>query len=355
MAVLWKSQGLFYCGMACYCIWDPVDGKEYMIKDCWVTEAKRYHEVDVLKRVKGIPNVVQLIDHWDVQFNGEPDCTAHIWDEYGALLGNKPDKRFCNSSRKELICAFRDFVVAHEAMIQQRVLHGDLSPNNFVISEGISYFIDFDHASIIKEGKTFTVSFGTGTVPYISMGILIKMSKNADIIKKSKTTIEAKKSNSNTNSITQLELYGGAHGTLAPTWDKTTMPWADAYENLGTTSGLLATFLAKKGAMSEDDILMGRVSEYFTEFKLIINEWHTQIHRTESNLEGAIIHEHIFQMLAKFIMKLNNEEPSPLPSPPLPVAPPSAPSTHCTGAPPIVQPMAGPSLCHSLCLSTGQI
>jgi tRNA A-37 threonylcarbamoyl transferase component Bud32 len=51
--------------------------------------------------------------------------------------------------------------IAHEAMIQQRVLHGDLSPNNFMIHEGIRYFIDFDHASIIKEGETFTVSFGT--------------------------------------------------------------------------------------------------------------------------------------------------------------------------------------------------
>ncbi|KAG1802390.1 uncharacterized protein BJ212DRAFT_1304861 [Suillus subaureus] len=281
MAVLWKSQGLFCHGMACYRVRDPVDG-EYMMKDCWVAEVKRYHEVDVLERVKGIPNVVQLVDHWDVQFNGEPDCTAHILDGYGALLGNRLDKRFCNryyqhllltpcgdplwdfSSRKELICTFRDFVVAHEAMIQQRVLHGNLSPNNFVISEGIGYFIDFDHVSIIKEGKTFTVSFGTGTVPYISMHILKKMSKNTDIVKKSKTTINAKKSNSNTNSIAQLELvehnsgdnleslfyilfkfvskYGRAHGTLTPTWDKTTILWADAYENLGATSTLVTPF-----------------------------------------------------------------------------------------------------------------
>ncbi|KAG1808803.1 hypothetical protein EV424DRAFT_1350235 [Suillus variegatus] len=333
---------------ACYRIWDPVDGKEYAMKDCWDTEAKRYHKVNVLERVKGIPNVVQLIDHWDVQFNGEPDCMACIWDGYGALLGDRPDKRFCNryhwgllltpygdplwdfSSRKELICAFCDFMVAHEAMIQQRVLHGDLSPNNFVISEGIGYFIDFDHVSIIKEGETFTVSFGTGTVPYISMCILKKMSKNADIIKKSKMTVNARRSDNRTNSFAQLALVEHnpiwrAHGTLTPTWDKTTMPWADAYENLGATSGLLATFLAKKGAMSEDDILTDRVSDYFAEFKPIINEWHTQIHCTESNLEGAVIHEHIFEMLAKFITKLNNEAPSPLPSPPLLVAPPSAP------------------------------
>ncbi|KAG2050012.1 hypothetical protein BDR06DRAFT_1011629 [Suillus hirtellus] len=137
MAVLWKSQGLFCHGTVCYRVWDPVDGKEYALKDCWVAEAKRYHKVDVLERVKGIPNVVQLIDHWDVLFDGEPDCIARIRDGYGILPEDRPDKRFINryhrhllltpcgdplwhfSSRKELICAFRDFVVAHEMMIQQ--------------------------------------------------------------------------------------------------------------------------------------------------------------------------------------------------------------------------------------------
>jgi hypothetical protein len=129
MAVLWKSQGLFCRGTVCYHVRDPVDGKEYALKDCWVAEAKRYHEVDVLERVKGIPNVVQLVDHWDVLFDGEPDCTARIRDGYGILPEDRPDKRFINryhrrllltpcrdplwhfSSRKELICAFRDFVV----------------------------------------------------------------------------------------------------------------------------------------------------------------------------------------------------------------------------------------------------
>ncbi|KAG1843442.1 hypothetical protein F4604DRAFT_1689529 [Suillus subluteus] len=241
------------------------NGKQYMMKDCWVSEVKRYHEVDVLERVKGIPNVVQLIDHWDVLFNGEPDCTACIRDGYGVLLEDRPDKKFSNryhqhllltpcgdplwdfSSRKELICAFCDFMVAHEAMIKQQVLHGDLSPNNFIIHKGIGYFIDFDHASIIKEGETFTVSFGT---------------------------------------------------------DKTTMPWVDAYENLGATSSLLATYLVKKGAMSEGDILMDRVSGYFVEFKPIVDEWHTQIYHTESNIKGTIVHKYIFQMLAKFIWLL---------------------------------------------------
>ncbi|KAG1894036.1 uncharacterized protein F5891DRAFT_962167, partial [Suillus fuscotomentosus] len=130
LAVLWKSQGLFCRGTVCYRIRDPVDGKEYTMKDCWVAEAKRYHEVDILERVKNISNVVQLVDHWDVLFDGEPDCTAHIQDRYGILPEDRPDKRFVNryhrrllltpcgdplwhfSSRKELICTFCDFMVS---------------------------------------------------------------------------------------------------------------------------------------------------------------------------------------------------------------------------------------------------
>lgn len=206
------------------------------------------------------------------------------------------------------------------------------------------------------------------------MRILKTMSKNADILKKSKTSI-------NTNSIAQLKLvehnpsndleslfyiffefvskYGGAHGAVAPTWDKATMPWAEAYENLGATSGLLATFLAKKGAMSESDILIDRVSDYFSEFKPIIDEWRTRIYRMESNLDGAIVHDHIFQMLVKFIMKLDDEKPTPLPSPvDPPGAPPGAPPNAPPGAPPGAPsrtgapPTAGPSLRRSLRLST---
>ncbi|KAG1839394.1 hypothetical protein C8R48DRAFT_782112 [Suillus tomentosus] len=80
MDVLWKSEGFFCCGTVCYRVRDPTDGKDYAMKDCWVPEAKRYHEVAVLKRVHGIPNVVQLVDDWDVMYDGEPDCTAQIRD-----------------------------------------------------------------------------------------------------------------------------------------------------------------------------------------------------------------------------------------------------------------------------------
>ncbi|KAG1762199.1 hypothetical protein EDD22DRAFT_953352 [Suillus occidentalis] len=367
MDVLWKSQGFFCRRTVCYRIRDPDDGKDYAMKDCWVPEAKRYHKVNVLERVKGIPNVVQLVDHWDVMYDGQPDCTARIRERYQRSdPDNRGDHRFCNQfhqrlvmtpcgdplsdfgSRKELICAFRDFVVAHRLMIECGVLHGDLSPNNFIIHEGIGYFIDFDHAGFIEEGKACMVSFGTGTIPYISMRVLKMMSKNAETVKKTAADTTPQLQPIEHYAHDDLESmfyifcefvskYGGAHGLVAPTWDKLAMPWSEAYENLGI-SGLLTTFLSKKGAISEDNFLMDRVSEYFSEFKPLVNEWRSQIHLMEINTKKTIIHDHILQILVTFIVKLEDKTPIPTPIPiPIPAQPHPRPQSH------IPQPTAGPS------------
>ncbi|KAG1786630.1 uncharacterized protein HD556DRAFT_1313382 [Suillus plorans] len=138
---------------------DPtnLDGKDYVMKDCWVPEAKRYHEVDVLEHVKGIPNVIQLVDHWDVMYDGEPDCTAQICNYYQQF-----DLEDRGDPRKELICAFHNFVIAHRLMVECEILHGDLSPNNFIIYKSIGYFIDFDHTRFIEKGKASTIHLALG-------------------------------------------------------------------------------------------------------------------------------------------------------------------------------------------------
>ncbi|KAG0702273.1 hypothetical protein DFH29DRAFT_999515 [Suillus ampliporus] len=138
----------------------------------------------ILEMIKGIPNVVQLIDHWDVYYEEKPDCTVRICSQYD--MNHQDNLMFCNrfhhhillppcgqplskfSSRQELLTGFHAFVV-------ERVLHRDLSPNNFVIHNGISYFIDFDYTLILVQGTTSTYSHGTGTMPYISIHILPAM------------------------------------------------------------------------------------------------------------------------------------------------------------------------------------
>ncbi|KAG0691624.1 hypothetical protein DFH29DRAFT_1010601 [Suillus ampliporus] len=312
MEVLWKSHGLFCCGTVCYRVIDEA-GNEYALKDCWVTEEKRNHETTILEMVKGIPNVIQFMDHWDVCYEGEPDCTAHIRSQYDT--DHWDNLTFCNrfhrrillfpcgqplskfSSRRELLTAFHAFVVAHQMMIEKRVLHGDLSPNNFVIHNGIGYFINFDHASILVEGTTSTYSHGTGTMLYISIRILqamldlvlpeananipdqdanlddvndiraddIDVSKNIDVgentdvgenidfvLQDANAPQDADVLQNVTAGMHLIEhrpsddleslfyiffefvvKYGGPHGQLAPTWSRQTLPWASA---VGTTN-----------------------------------------------------------------------------------------------------------------------
>ncbi|KAG2099254.1 uncharacterized protein F5147DRAFT_814342 [Suillus discolor] len=265
MAVLWKSHGFFCRGTVCYRVRNK-EGTEYALKDCWVEELKKMHEPTVLRMVKGIPNIVELIDDWDVYYEGQPDCTARIREIYDQ--DQRDDTAFCNrfhrrlllspcgeplsqfSSRTELIVAFRHFVIAHQAMIERRVLHGDLSPNNFVMHDGIGYFIDLDHTTVLAVNTTSTYSPGTGTMPYISIWILQSMMKmidpNVDNNDPSKdvalaNAVERLIEHRPSDDLESLfyiffefvAKYGGAHGELAPSWTRDSLPWASAYEALG--------------------------------------------------------------------------------------------------------------------------
>ncbi|KAG1894104.1 uncharacterized protein F5891DRAFT_1195663 [Suillus fuscotomentosus] len=100
MEVLWKSHGLICRGTVCYCVVDEA-GNKYTLKDCWVTEEKRMHETTILQMVKGIPNVVELVDHWDVYYKGEPDCTACIRSQYN--MGHRDDLMFRNRFHRRIL------------------------------------------------------------------------------------------------------------------------------------------------------------------------------------------------------------------------------------------------------------
>jgi hypothetical protein len=137
MEILWKSHGLFCCRTVCYRVIDGA-GNEYALKDCWVPEEKKNHEATILEMLKGIPNVVQLVDHWDVLYKGQPDCTGCIRSQYD--LHHWEDFAFCNrfhrhlllppcgqpltkfSSRWELLTAFHVFVVGESSYQACRIL-----------------------------------------------------------------------------------------------------------------------------------------------------------------------------------------------------------------------------------------
>lgn len=124
IAILWRSQGLFSHGTTCYRMRDK-DGVEYALKDCWVDEAKKDHEEKILEIVRGIPNVVTLVAAWDVEYEGESDSTLHIRKGHGdkfspgfrckyhrrMLLTPCGEPLSAFSSKRELISAFRDYIV----------------------------------------------------------------------------------------------------------------------------------------------------------------------------------------------------------------------------------------------------
>ncbi|KAG1803031.1 uncharacterized protein BJ212DRAFT_1487253 [Suillus subaureus] len=180
MSMLWQSQGFFSCGTICSRV-QTSDGMEYALKDCWVAEDKKNHEVTILKMVEGIPNVVKLVAHWNVLYDGEPDCTYHIRASHGVctsgfirrfhqhlLLTPCGEPLVLYSSKLELLRAFHDFVSAYSLMLTSHVLHRDLSPNNFIIHDGQGYFIDFDHARMIAEGTVSVPSEGMGMALYVN-------------------------------------------------------------------------------------------------------------------------------------------------------------------------------------------
>ncbi|KAG1790047.1 uncharacterized protein HD556DRAFT_1310846 [Suillus plorans] len=126
------------------------DGQEYVLKDCWVDEDKLEQEVNFLRAVDGVPNVVRLRKHWDIKYDGCVDSTAHI----------------CDHSWSMFFVTLLLILVTHKTITTQRkVLHGDLSPNNLIIFKGKGYFIDFDHAKFIQFINQAKNSRGTGGAP----------------------------------------------------------------------------------------------------------------------------------------------------------------------------------------------
>ncbi|KAG2127313.1 uncharacterized protein EDB93DRAFT_1257066 [Suillus bovinus] len=93
MAVLWKSHGFFCRGTVCYHVRNK-EGKEYALKDCWVEESWGMHKPTVLRMLKGVPNIVELIDDWDVYYEGQPDCMVCIHEKYDQ--DQQDDTAFCN-------------------------------------------------------------------------------------------------------------------------------------------------------------------------------------------------------------------------------------------------------------------
>ncbi|KAG1906728.1 uncharacterized protein F5891DRAFT_1182136 [Suillus fuscotomentosus] len=315
MSVLWRSQGFFSRGTVCYRV-QTLDGSEYALKDCWVAEDRRYHEVTVLRMVEGIPNVVKLVADWDVLYDGEPDCTYRIRASHGVyssgficrfhrrlLLTPCGEPLLFYSSKPELLRAFHDFVKG------EHVLHGDLSPNNFVIHDGQGYFIDFDHAGIITEGTNSFPSEGTGTRPYMSIRLLRGDAAN----EKKHGTVEHTASD-DLESLFYIFVefattFDGPRGVMK---DEGRRPmWVENFENAG--SGFWMAKQAYVLSPAIDKSLMDKTTPFFASFCQIIQEWRHLILAAASDPSDTpigVTHTALASLLAKWISQLPPDAPA---------------------------------------------
>ncbi|KAG1785034.1 uncharacterized protein HD556DRAFT_1314580 [Suillus plorans] len=343
MEILWKSRGFFKRGTVCYRVRDKF-GREYALKDCWVNEDVKDVEIDFLKAVDGIQNVVQLVKYWDVLYDGQPDSTSHIRSHCPTFVFEKKIHRRilltpCGlpltqfNDIPELIGVFRDLVVAHKAMVGRRVLHGDLSPNNIIIYEGKGYFIDFDHAKFLDTGGQANKSpRGTGTVPYISFRVLRLMGDGDSFRHTPCDDLESL-------FYILLEftvMYLGPKGALAPQPDEENLKrdpvrrWGLAYESL-TRDGLATSSMWKREFIHGlTDFPL--ITSYFTPCRPLLDEWRQAISFASTQLT-TISHDNICDVLTRELSSISQQlaqTPPALPStlePTIALSSPAAPLT----------------------------
>ncbi|KAG2111850.1 hypothetical protein BD769DRAFT_1392006 [Suillus cothurnatus] len=317
--------------------------------DCWVNEDVKDVEIQLLKAVEGIPNVVQLKKYWDVLYDGKPDSTSRIRSHCLTFkFETKIHRRILLTPCRvplthfndvpELIGVFRDLVVAHKAMVGRRVLYGDLSPNNTIIYQGKGYFIDFDHAKFLNDdGKADPSPHGTGTVPYISFRVL-RLMGDGHLVQHMPCD--------NLESLFYILLeftviYLGPKGILAPQPSPealrrdTVRRWAVSYENM-TQDGLTTSSIWKWEFINglADPPL---ITLYFLLCCPLLEEWHCMISLASSQ-STALSHDTICNILMRGLSMIS-QQLSQIPPPALP-APLSTPEPTIALSPPPAPPSA---------------
>ncbi|KAG1744230.1 kinase-like domain-containing protein [Suillus lakei] len=285
------------------------NGLEYALKDCWVAEDRKNHEARVLRLVEEVLNVVRLIANWDVLYDGKPDCMQCIRASHGIhssaficrfhhhlLLSPCGDPLLSYSSKPELLRAFHNFVRAHELMLQKNILHGDLSPNNFIIHNGQGYFIDFDHARIIAPG--------TNSVPSEGMALYVNPSSQGCCWNSPHTGSD------DLESLCYIFVefattFDGPHGVMKD-GDRRPM-WVEYFEKLGCE--IWTTKQAYVLAPIKDTSLIDKTTQFFQTFNGIIQEWHHLILAAASSKTIGVTHTALMVLLEIWISQLLPDAP----------------------------------------------
>lgn len=126
------------------------------------------NEIDLLKRLRGCPTIIQL---YDAEVDYRTGMIQLIMEYGGVDLA----KRLGRGKEKTLNCNFQriywqQMLEAVHTIHEARIIHGDLKPANFLIVEGTLKLIDFGIAKAIQADDTTKIlrDSQVGTPNYMS-------------------------------------------------------------------------------------------------------------------------------------------------------------------------------------------
>ncbi|KAG2348653.1 hypothetical protein BDR05DRAFT_944721 [Suillus weaverae] len=210
-------------------------------------------------------------------------------------------------------------------MLDCHILHGDLSPNNFILYDGQVYFIDFDHAGITTGSNSIQLE-GTGTRPYMSIRLLREGSINNG---NGVTVFHTAGDDLESLFYIFVEFATTFDGPRARKKDEAKKPmWYAYWLLMGYNS-----WTTKQGLVlshSCDNSLMLQTTSFFAPCSPIIQEWRhlilaaAETASTETDsLPSGVSHKELATLLHKWLSQLPQEVPEDVPSAtvsPLPIA-----------------------------------
>ncbi|KAH8112595.1 hypothetical protein DFH11DRAFT_1511603 [Phellopilus nigrolimitatus] len=188
------------------------EGEDAVIKDSWVDDSRNTFEHEIMKKITGVGGVAKIVDHETVQVRGVNDTTAtdrralsenehwktqRNWYFFGTLETRehrrimmkpygKPLEDF--QTLTELLTSVKDIIQTIEDLINNRVLHRDISLRNLVLakedpkdpnSRRRGYIIDFDFAiETDEQDKECAKGRRTGTLPFMALEMMVKEEEN---------------------------------------------------------------------------------------------------------------------------------------------------------------------------------
>ncbi|KAH8112618.1 hypothetical protein DFH11DRAFT_464520 [Phellopilus nigrolimitatus] len=188
------------------------EGEDAVIKDSWVDDSRNPFEHVIMEKITGIGGVAKIVDHETVQIRGVNDTTAtdrralsekENWKtqrkwylfrkletrEHRRIMMKpygKPLEDF--QTLTELLTSVKDIIQTIEDLINNRVLHRDISLRNLVLakedpkdpnSRRRGYIIDFDFAiETDEQDKECAKGRRTGTLPFMALEMMVAEEEN---------------------------------------------------------------------------------------------------------------------------------------------------------------------------------